>query len=88
MASFRAYDTETCTRSVDAIIAELAARQHGVVERLQLLAAGVTVAEIEGRIRRGLLIRLYRGCTRSGTLCSSPPAIAWLPSSPAVVALC
>ena len=49
------------TRSVDAIIAELAARQHGVVERLQLLAAGVTVAQIEGRIRRGLLIRLYRG---------------------------
>jgi hypothetical protein len=29
--------------------------------RLQLLAAGVTLAEIEGRVRRGVLIPLYRG---------------------------
>jgi predicted transcriptional regulator of viral defense system len=52
---------QLATRSVDAVIAELAARQHGVVERLQLLAAGLTVAEIEGRVRRGLLIPLHRG---------------------------
>jgi very-short-patch-repair endonuclease len=52
---------QLATRSVDAIIAALAARQHGVVARLQLLAAGLTVAEIEGRVRRGLLIPLHRG---------------------------
>jgi very-short-patch-repair endonuclease len=52
---------QSATRAIDAVIAELAARQHGVVERLQLLAAGLTVAEIEGRVRRGLLIPLHRG---------------------------
>jgi very-short-patch-repair endonuclease/predicted transcriptional regulator of viral defense system len=52
---------QSATRSIDAVIAELAARQHGVVARPQLLAAGVTVAEIEGRVRRGLLIPLHRG---------------------------
>src|SRR3954451_19933943 len=52
---------QSATRAVDAIIAELAARQHGVVERLQLVAAGLTVAEIEGRVRRGMLIPLHRG---------------------------
>ena len=62
------------TRSVDAIIAAIAARQHGVVERLQLIAAGVTVAQIEGRIRRGLLIRLHQGVYAVGHAVLRPVA--------------
>lgn len=51
---------EPATRSVDGTIVALAARQHGVVARRQLLAAGVSPAEVEGRVRRGLLIPLHR----------------------------
>ena len=39
----------------------LADRQHGVVSRRQLRAAGVTVDEIERRMRSGHLISLHRG---------------------------
>jgi very-short-patch-repair endonuclease len=50
----------------DAIIAELAARQHGVVARWQLLRAGITVATIEFRVRRGRLCPIHRGVYRVG----------------------
>ncbi|HSD01917.1 MAG TPA: type IV toxin-antitoxin system AbiEi family antitoxin domain-containing protein [Gaiellales bacterium] len=39
----------------------LAERQHGVVTRRQLLAAGFGSDEIEGRVRAGRLHRLWRG---------------------------
>jgi hypothetical protein len=45
----------------DRLIAALADRQHGVVARRQLLALGVGRRAIEGRLARGLLIRLHRG---------------------------
>ena len=42
-------------------IAELAARQHGVVSRRQLLEAGVTADAIKGRLLRGVLVSLHPG---------------------------
>ncbi len=47
--------------TTDAIIDDLAQRQHGVVHRRQLLAAGVTAKQITGRISRGRLIAFSNG---------------------------
>ena len=54
------------SRTVDQIIGSLAARSHGVVTRDRLLAAGVTRKDIEARLARGSLIRLYPGVYRVG----------------------
>jgi hypothetical protein len=48
-------------RSPDRVIAELAARQHGLTTAAQLVAAGLTRRMIERRARRGLLHRVHRG---------------------------
>ena len=48
-------------RSPDRVIAELARRQHGVVSRAQLVAAGLGPGAIEHRERMGRLHRLHRG---------------------------
>ncbi|HEX6115972.1 MAG TPA: DUF559 domain-containing protein [Solirubrobacterales bacterium] len=45
----------------DAKIAEIAARQHGVVTIEQLLWAGLSHSSVRRRVRAGLLHRLYRG---------------------------
>ena len=45
----------------DGAIASLAARQHGVVSRAQILDAGVGKRAIELRVRSGHLLRLHRG---------------------------
>lgn len=45
----------------DLVIAQLAARQHGVVARRQLLAHGLTRALVEERLASGRLIPLHRG---------------------------
>jgi hypothetical protein len=45
----------------DGVIGELAARQHGVVCRRQLLDAGVSDRAMERRLRSGHLVRLHRG---------------------------
>jgi hypothetical protein len=45
----------------DRLLAELAARQHGVVNRAQLLAIGFDREAIGRRLRAGRLHRLYRG---------------------------
>lgn len=45
----------------DRLIGALAARQHGVVSRGQLLEAGLTARRIEMRLRSGQLIQLHRG---------------------------
>jgi very-short-patch-repair endonuclease len=52
---------ERAPRSADAVLATLAGRQHGVVTRRQLLAAGVGRRAIERRVEWGLLDPLYRG---------------------------
>jgi hypothetical protein len=49
------------TRALDARIAELAERQHGVVARRQLLELGVGEESVEWRLRMGRLHRLHRG---------------------------
>ncbi len=46
---------------IDRLIARIAARQHGVVARWQLLAAGVTRHQIGERLRTGRLHELHRG---------------------------
>jgi len=45
----------------DAAVAQYAARQHGVVSRRQLVAAGLVRRAIERRVRIGWLHRMYRG---------------------------
>ena len=62
---------------VDAVIAAFAARQHGVVSRAQLLAAGVSPDAIRHRVERGRLTPLHRGVYRLGpthTTLTSPMA--------------
>ncbi|MGI8460995.1 MAG: DUF559 domain-containing protein [Solirubrobacterales bacterium] len=43
------------------LIAQIAARQHGVITTAQLAYAGLTPTMITDRVRRGFLHRLYRG---------------------------
>jgi predicted transcriptional regulator of viral defense system len=45
----------------DAVIGKLAARQHGVVARRQLLAVGVTRKAVEVRLKRGRLLLVHPG---------------------------
>jgi predicted transcriptional regulator of viral defense system len=45
----------------DVVIAGLAQRQHGVVGRKQLIAAGLRAGAIERRVQAGRLHPLYRG---------------------------
>ncbi|MDW5596231.1 type IV toxin-antitoxin system AbiEi family antitoxin domain-containing protein [Conexibacter stalactiti] len=45
----------------DAALRDLADRQHGVVSRRQITAAGLTPAMIRTRLERGSLIRIHRG---------------------------
>lgn len=47
--------------SPDALIAALAARQHGVVRLAQLLAAGLDESAVARRVAAGRLHRVYRG---------------------------
>jgi hypothetical protein len=52
--------------TVEALLADLAARSHGVVTRGQLLAAGITGDEIQHRLSLGALLREHRGIYRVG----------------------
>ena len=47
--------------SLDARIAALAARQHGVVSRAQLFALGARAHQIDDRVNAGRLVPLHRG---------------------------
>src|SRR4051812_48193401 len=46
--------------ALDGIAAAIARRQHGVVARRQLLAAGISARWIASRLDKGSLIRVYR----------------------------
>lgn len=50
----------------DGIVARIARRQHGVVARWQLLAAGISEDWIEYRLDKGSLIRVFPGVYRVG----------------------
>ena len=52
--------------TVETVAAEIAARQHGLVTRTQLLRAGVTRHQIQQRLDRGALLRVHRGVYRVG----------------------
>lgn len=54
--------------------AAIAARQHGVVVRRQLLEAGLSPAAIDRRLRKGLLIRQHSGVYRVGHAAPSTDA--------------
>lgn len=45
----------------DMVVAWVAAAQHGVVARRQLLTRGLSPKQIHGRTRRGLLVPIHRG---------------------------
>ena len=62
-------------RTVQQKLASIASRQHGVVSRAQLLDAGLSAAAIQRLIRRGTLLRAYRGVYRVGHSAPSLEAI-------------
>jgi hypothetical protein len=61
---------------IDALIAELAAVQHGVVARWQLIDRGANPGAIHRRTRPGPLHRMYQGVYAVGN--PSPNRQAWL----------
>jgi very-short-patch-repair endonuclease len=52
--------------TAEVVIGQLASRSHGVVTHAELVAAGVTLAEIRHRLHTGALLREYRGVYRVG----------------------
>jgi very-short-patch-repair endonuclease len=54
------------TRTVENILGRIARKQHGVVKRKQLLAAGVSKEELRRRIEKGTLLVVHRGVYRVG----------------------
>ncbi len=61
-------------RTVELRIGRIAGRAHGVVAYAELVAAGISRDEIRGRVRRGALIREYRGVYRVGHAAPSAEA--------------
>jgi very-short-patch-repair endonuclease len=67
-------DAEQMSRNVpsdsdaEQVIMTLAARQHGVVTRVQLLRSGVTRDLVDGRLKAGRLRRLHQGVYLVGPL--------------------
>jgi very-short-patch-repair endonuclease len=66
---------ESFSRRADHIIATLAAKQHGVVARRQLLQAGVTARQIELRLKSGRLHEIHRGIYLVGHRVLPPLAV-------------
>jgi len=65
---------ESFSRRADRLLATLAAKQHGIVARWQLLQAGVTARQIELRLQSGRLHEMHRGIYLVGH--SVPPPLA------------
>jgi very-short-patch-repair endonuclease len=58
------------SRRTDAAIDALAAHQHGVVTRVQLLRCGLGRRVIDPRVRAGILHRIHAGVYRAGPIVS------------------
>jgi very-short-patch-repair endonuclease len=54
------------SRTVDEDLAQIASAGHGVVTRAQLLQVGISAGQVQGRVRRGGLIRVHPGVYRVG----------------------
>ena len=52
--------------AIDGAIAAFAARQHGVVTRAQLLAAGIAPDTVRSRVRTRRLVPVHHGVYRVG----------------------
>src|SRR5436190_941938 len=59
---------------LDGIVASIAGRQHGVVARRQLIAAGISEIQIDKRRDKGSLIGVFRGVYRVGHAAASVEA--------------
>jgi very-short-patch-repair endonuclease len=66
---------KSLTRSADRIIAAIAAKQHGVVARWQLLAEGVTARQIDRRLEASRLHEIHRGVYIVGHAVQPPLAV-------------
>ena len=62
-------------RTADQILAALAAKSHGVVDRWELLQAGISAEQIKRRLARGTLIPQFRGVYRVGHAAPSTDAL-------------
>lgn len=71
----------------DIRIQEIAARQHGVISRSQLLGAGVGPGAIRHRLWKGTLQRIHRGVYRTGPVTAryQPEMAALLACGPGAV---
>jgi predicted transcriptional regulator of viral defense system len=56
----------TKVRSSDAVVAQIAASQHGVITHRQLLGAGLKATGVKRRVAKGALHRVHRGVYRVG----------------------
>ncbi len=56
----------TQRRTVESILAELARDSHGIVTRSEMLAAGISSAQITWRVRIQSLVPIHRGVFRVG----------------------
>src|SRR5829696_5458193 len=61
----------------DVVVAEIAARQSGVVSRKQLIAAGLTHRQIDRRIESGRLHVIHRGVYAVGHRVLGAPGRWW-----------
>jgi very-short-patch-repair endonuclease len=64
-------------RSPDAVVADIAGRQHGAVSLAQLREAGLTDGQVRSRVRRGQLHRVHRGVYAVGHARLSGPGRLW-----------
>lgn len=58
----------SATGTVEARVNDIAARQHGVISRAQLIDLGMPVSRIDHRVRADRLVRIHQGVYRVGPI--------------------